>query len=208
MDLIAPAVEQYLSRASAVDDPLLSEMHGRARENNFPIVGPLVGRLLHQLAQLTGARRILELGSGFGYSAYWFASALDEGSELVLTEFSSQNLGLARQLFERAEMRCRISFHQGDALEIVRNLTGEFDIVFNDVDKYQYPEVFYSVADRVRKGGLLISDNVLWHGRVLQASSDDDTRGILEYTRLIFESPDFFSSIIPLRDGVSISLKR
>ena len=115
MDLIAPALDDYLSRVSFIQDPILIEMEARARERNFPIVGPLVGRLLYQLAQLTGARRVLELGSGFGYSAYWFASALSEKSELILTEFSSRNIGLARNLFGRSDLTCRTTFYQGES---------------------------------------------------------------------------------------------
>jgi predicted O-methyltransferase YrrM len=182
-------------------------MEARAGETDFPIVGPLVGRLLYQLAKLTSSRRILELGSGFGYSAYWFGKALEDSGDIILTEFQEENLALAKDWFQRGEIPSRATFHQGDALDTLEGLEGEFDIIFNDVSKTHYPEVFKKAGPRLRSGGLLISDNVLWHGQVVESQPDEDTQSILEYNRLIFDSPDFFSSILPIRDGISISLK-
>lgn len=208
MDIVSGSIEEYLKKISPREDPVIEEMEDRARRGSFPIVGPLVGRILYQLVKIGGARRILELGSGFGYSAYWFALALDEGAELILTEYSAENLQLAREYFQKGRLGATVQFFHGEALEIIKRLNGPFDIIFNDVDKHQYPEIFQKAAPLLRHGGLLISDNVLWHGLVLQGDPDQDTRGILEYTRLIFESCEFFSSIIPVRDGISVSLKR
>ncbi|MDA2938897.1 O-methyltransferase [Acidobacteria bacterium AH-259-A15] len=208
MEIVTQGIEGYLLEITPLEDPILLEMEAHARRNHFPIVGPLVGRILYQLVKLAKARRVLELGSGFGYSAYWFGRALGESGEITLTEFSKENLGLARNYFAQGRISSQVYFHQGDALEILERLEGQFDIIFNDVDKHQYPEVFRKAGPRVRSGGLLISDNVLWHGRVLEGNPDPSTRGILEYNRLIFEDPEFFSSIIPVRDGISISLKR
>ena len=151
--------------------------------------------------------RSLDLGSGFGYSAYWFGLALGEPDALTLTEFAPENIRLARDYFQRGRVRCELHFHQGDALEILEKLEGPFDIIFNDVDKYQYPKVFRMVGPRLRKGGLFICDNVLWHGQVVEPNPDPSTRGIVEHNRLIFESGTFFSSIIPVRDGLSVSVK-
>ena len=208
MELVTAAIEEYLKKISPQENPILGEMEERARREGFPIVGPLVGRILFQLVRVGGARRILELGSGFGYSAYWVALALGESGEITLTEFSKKNVSLAKEYFQRGKIRSRVHFRQGEALEVLETLKGKFDVIFNDVDKHQYPEVFRRAAPFVRPGGLLIADNVLWQGRVLEPDPDPDTQGILEYTRLIFESPDFFSSILPVRDGISISLKR
>ena len=207
MEIVTAPIEDYLNRITPQEDPILAEMEARAGETDFPIVGPLVGRLFHQLTQLSHSRRILELGSGFGYSAYWFGKALQDSGEIILTEFQEENLALAKDWFQRGEISSRATFHQGDALEILEGLDGEFDIIFNDVSKTHYPEVFKKAGPRLRSGGLLISDNVLWHGQVVESQPDEDTHSILEYNRLIFESPDFFSSIIPIRDGISISLK-
>ena len=207
MEIVTSAIEDYLLRATPQEDPILAEMEARARKKDFPIVGPLVGRLLYQLVKLTDSQRILELGSGFGYSAYWLGRALGKSGEIILTEFSEENLALAKDSFARGKIYSRAHFYRGDALEILEGLDGQFDIIFNDIDKHQYPEVFKKVSPRLPSGGLLISDNVLWHGKVVEDHPDENTRGILEYTRLIFESSEFFSSIIPVRDGISISLK-
>jgi predicted O-methyltransferase YrrM len=207
MEIVTAPIEDYLTRITPREDPILEEMESRASETDFPIVGPLVGRLLHQLVKLTGSQRILELGSGFGYSAYWFAKALGDSGKIILTEFQEENLALAKDWFQRGELSPRATFHQGDALEILEGLDGEFDIIFNDVNKNHYPEVFQKAGPRLRSGGLLISDNVLWHGQVVEGQPDENTQAILKYNQLIFESPEFFSSIIPIRDGISISIK-
>ncbi|MEE8583998.1 MAG: O-methyltransferase [Acidobacteriota bacterium] len=208
MQIVNQAIEEYMLQLAGPSGAVLGRMEALAREKKFPIVGPLVGRVLFQLALLQGARRILELGSGFGYSAWWFAQALGEEDELILTEFSAENLQRARGFLGEAGLRPRIRFLEGDALELAGQLEGEFDIVFNDVDKHLYPQVVKQVAARLPSGGLLITDNALWSGMVVDPSADDrDTAGILEYNRLIFEDPLFFSSILPIRDGVAVSLK-
>jgi caffeoyl-CoA O-methyltransferase len=208
MDITTPAIEDYLKQMAPQEDPILGEMEARAQERNFPIIGPLVGRLLYQLVRLTGARKILELGSGFGYSAYWFGRALEGSGEVILTELSPENLGLAKDFLQRGGVSSQLQFHQGDALEILKDIKGPFDIIFNDVDKHQYPEAFKKAGSLLARGGLFISDNVLWQGQVVeQADPDENTRGILEHNRLIFESPDFYSSILPVRDGISLSVK-
>ena len=209
MDITPPAIEDYLTNITPQEEPILGEMETLARERHFPIVGPLVGRLLYQLVKLTGSARILELGSGFGYSAYWFGRALEDDGEVILTELSGDNLTLAKDFLQRGGVTSRVHLHQGDALEIVEDLEGPFDIIFNDVDKHQYPEAFKKAGSLLGQGGLFISDNVLWHGQVVeQKDPDENTRGILEHNRLIFESPEFDSSIIPVRDGISLSVKR
>lgn len=205
--IVSDVIEAYLKRTGPSEDPILLEMEERARREHFPIVGPLVGRILHQLTRISGASRILELGSGFGYSGYWFASALGDDGQIILTDSSDQNLASAKDHFERGAIRCQLECRSGDALETMDALPGSFDIVFNDVDKHAYPLVFEKAVQRLRPGGLLISDNVLIRGEVLDPSDDESVQGILEYTRLIFNSPGFFSSIIPIRDGISISVK-
>ncbi len=137
-------------------------MKALARERHFPIVG----RLLYQLVKLTGSRRILELGSGFGYSAYWFGLALEGDGEVVLTELSEDNLTRAKDFLKRGGIASRVQLHPGDALETVEDLQGPFDIVFNDVDKHQYPEAFKKAGRILGPGGLFISDNVLWQCHV------------------------------------------
>ena len=206
-DIVVPSIEKYLEGLETTRDAVLVEMERQAAQWDFPIVGPLVGRTLCLLAKSIGARRILELGSGFGYSAYWFARALPEDGELILTEASGKNSAQAREFFRQGGVRCRLRFEVGDALEIIDRLPGEFDIVFNDMDKEQYPAAFHQAVPRVRRGGLFISDNMLWGGRVVDDAEHLTTRGVLALTKLLFQAPDLYTTILPLRDGVSVSLK-
>ncbi len=207
-DIVFPHIEQYLERLETTRDAVLTEMERQAAERDFPIVGPLVGRMLCLLARSIGARRILELGSGFGYSAYWFARALPEDGELILTEGSAKNLAQAKEFFRQGSPRCRVRFELGDAFDILDRLPGEFDIIFNDVDKEQYPAAFHKAVPRVRAGGFFLSDNMLWGGRVVDGATHPTTQGVLELTRLLFQAPGLYTTILPIRDGVSVSLKR
>ena len=206
-DIVFPHIEQYLEDLERTRDAVLVEMERLAARTDFPIVGPLVGRMVCLLARSLGARRILELGSGFGYSAYWFARALPEEGELILTEASAKNLSQAQEFFREGGVRCRVRFEGGDAFEILDRLPGEFDIIFNDVDKEEYPAAFHKAVPRVRLGGYFLSDNMLWGGRVVSNASHPTTRGVLELTRLLFQAPNLYTMIVPVRDGVSVSLR-
>lgn len=207
MELVNADIEKYLLNLIPNPDPVLSEMEQYAAGKNFPIVGPLVGRLLFVLAKAVKARKVLELGSGFGYSAYWFAKAVGASGKVVCTENRKENVALAGKYLKKGRLERRVKFLAGDALSSTRNLRGPFDIIFNDVDKNQYPAVFNLAIPKLRKGGLLIADNVLWGGRVLDKNPDEATAGILEFTRMLFSSNELVTTIIPLRDGVSVSLK-
>jgi len=182
-------------------------MEQLAAATDFPIVGPLVGRTLGLLARSIGARRVLELGSGFGYSALWFARSLPEDGELFLTDGSARQSEQAREFLRRGGVRCRVRYEVGDALEILDRIPGDFDIVFNDIDKEHYPAVFPKAVPRVRVGGYFLSDNMLWGGRVVSDRSHASTRGVVELTRLLLEAPSLFTVILPLRDGLSVSLR-
>jgi predicted O-methyltransferase YrrM len=182
-------------------------MERLGNERGFPIIGPLVGRLIYQLAVIVGAKRVLELGSGFGYSAYWFAKAVGEGGRVIFTELSEKNTRLAREFFRRGGVDRRIDIHTGDALRILEEIDGEFDIIFNDIDKEYYPLVVDNVYKKLRQGGLFITDNVLWFGRVLTDDLSPSTEGVKEFTRLLFQEQGFLSTVIPIRDGISLSVK-
>ncbi len=206
-DIVFPRIERYLEQLEATRDAVLVEMERQATEQDFPIVGPLVGRTLCLLARSIGGRRILELGSGFGYSAYWFARALPKEGELILTEVSPGRIDQARAFFRRGEVPCRVHFEVGDALEILDRLPGEFDVIFNDLHKEQYPRVFHKAVPRVRPGGYFVCDNMLWGGRVVDDAAHPSTQGVLEMTRLLLQAPNLYTAILPIRDGVSVSLK-
>jgi predicted O-methyltransferase YrrM len=204
---VFPRIESYLENLETTQDAILADMERQATEQDFPIVGPLVGRTLCLLSRSIGARRILELGSGFGYSGYWFARGLPDDGELILTDTSSQRIGQAREFFGRGSVGCRVRFEVGDGLEILDRLPGEFDVIFNDVHKEQYPVVFQKAVPRLRVGGYFICDNMLWGGRVVDDAAHPSTRGVLELTKLLFQARDLYTAILPMRDGVSVSLK-
>jgi len=207
VDIVQPEIDRYLHGLATDDNPVLTEMEQLAKQESFPIVGPQVGRLLAQLTRLTSARRVLELGSGFGYSAYWFAQAVGPDGKVVMTDNSPQRSSQARTFLDQAGLSDRIESHTGDGLELVSHIEGPFDIVFNDVDKHLYPQALDAALTVLRPGGLFISDNMLWMGRVLESdATDQDTLGVQELTRRLFESKDFQSTLIPIRDGVTVSV--
>ncbi len=206
MDIVNAEIDEYLARTLIVEDPILREMGEYGDAQDFPIVGPQVGRLLYLLARSIRARRVLELGSGFGYSAMWFALAVGEGGRVVMTEGAQENADQAREYFTRAGLVERAVFNVGEALEIARRAAGPFDVVFCDINKDAYPQALQVARDQLRVGGYFICDNMLRAGHVL---TDDDapTRGVLELTRLLMQARDFVTTILPVRDGVSLSLR-
>ncbi len=209
MNLVQPDIDRYLGRWAASKDPVVVEMERLAAERGFPIVGPQVGRLLLMLARSIDAKRVLELGSGFGYSAWWFATAVGPEGRVILTEGSQDNADLACGFLDRAGLAGRVEIRVGDGLEIAREYDGPFDIVFNDIDKHDYPRALPIALERLRPGGLFITDNMLWQGRVLdEAAADAATRGVLELTRALYAAPNLDTTILPIRDGVAVSAVR
>jgi predicted O-methyltransferase YrrM len=207
VDIVDPAIDRYLHDLASPDDPVLREMELYAAERSFPIVGPQVGRLLDLLARAISARRVFELGSGFGYSAYWFARAVGPQGRVVLTDGSAERAAEARQFLDRGGLGARVQIEVGDGLDVLARVGGEFDIVFNDIDKERYPEVLEPAAAALRPGGLLISDNMLWFGTVLEPHPTEPTaRGVLELTRRLYASPAFHTVLLPVRDGVTVSI--
>lgn len=208
MDITDPDIERYLQETLPSQDPLLLEMERLAEREEFPIVGPLVGRLLAQMAAAIDAQRVFEFGSGFGYSAYWFLSGMGGRGEVVLTDDDEENTARAGAFFERAGLARRVRIEAGDAMEIIDRYPGPFDIIFIDCEKARYPEAFEKAWPKLCVGGLLIADNVLWFGRVLEPSEEPSVVGIRRFTQLITSDPGMLTTILPLRDGVSITLKR
>jgi caffeoyl-CoA O-methyltransferase len=213
MDIVHPAVERYMKDLAAVDDePVLLEMEQLAQESHFPIIGRLCGRTLEVLARSIGAKRIFELGSGFGYSAYWFSRATGSDGEIHLTDMNPHNRKRALGFLERAGLVDPIEYHVSDALEALSATDGEFDIVYCDIDKGGYPDAWEVGSKRVRVGGLYISDNMLWSGRVTGESEEDDvspgwTQAIDATNRAIEADPNFRSTIVPTRDGVAVAIR-
>lgn len=208
MEIVKANIEEYVTHLPAENDPVLQKMEALAVKEDFPIVGPLVGRLCSQLVKMVNAKRIFELGSGFGYSAYWMAKALPDGGNIICTEWSAENIQRAKRFFQETSLENKVEFHQGDALEILEKHDGQFDIIFNDIHKELYPVSLEIIVPRLRPGGVLITDNLLWDGLVLTENPDETTECILEYTKQIYASPELYTTIIPFRDGVGVSLKR
>lgn len=203
------AVEDYLYSLLPPRDEVLTEMETEAARCEVPIVGPAVARVLYQLALMIGAKSVFEMGSAIGYSTIWWARAVGDKGRVIYTDGDSKNAEQARQYFERAGVSNRITVHVGDALELLSEQKQEFDIIFNDVDKEDYPRVFRIAIPKLRKGGLFVTDNVLWSGKVAQKNPPDAaTKAILEFNRLLYGSPDLFTTILPIRDGVAVALKK
>lgn len=205
----AGPVDDYLYSMLPKRDAVLAEMEDYASEHDIPIVGPAVATVLQQLALMIGARKVFELGSAIGYSTIWWAQAVGEKGSVIYTDGDSKNAERARGYFKRAGVTDRIKLHVGDALEFLSEQKEEFDIIFNDVDKDDYPRVLRLVAPRLRKGGLFVTDNVLWSGRVAEKNpTDARTKAILEFNRKLYDSKDFFTTILPIRDGLAVALKK
>ena len=207
MNITDPAIKRYLWDLLPPRDEVLAEMEALARERKIPIIGPVVGRILYQLIRLRGAKRIFEMGSAIGYSTIWAARAAGQGATVYYTDGDPKNAGMAKGFLERAGVLDRVQILLGNALDLLDETPGEFDVIFCDVDKEQYPQAFHKAVPRIRKGGLLLADNVLWRGRVTQPPEDEATRGIVEFNRLIYSSQELFPAILPVRDGFAVCEK-
>jgi len=213
--ITGPEVENYLYAMLPKRDDVLSEMEHQAQQRHIPIVGPVVGRLFHLLAQTIGAKTVFELGSAIGYSTIWWARAVGENGQVFYTDGSPQKAQEARGYFDRAGVTDRITIKIGDALEVLSEQKQEFDIVFCDIDKEDYPRALRMAKNFIRRGGLFVADNVLWSGRVVYASGNPDvhtdpqhhTKQIVEFNRLLYDSPEFYTVILPVRDGVAVARK-
>jgi predicted O-methyltransferase YrrM len=209
LEIVDPRIMEYLRRLYDDGDPVRTEMEALARERRFPIVGPLVGRHLILLTLAIGAKRVFELGSGYGYSALHFARAVGEGGVVHCTELDEENVRLAQGFLTRAGVGGRVSYHREEATAALRRVGGTWDIVYNDIDKDGYPATVDLAHAHLRPGGLFITDNVLWSGRVLEGEDDGSamTRGVKEFTRRLLAHPGFLTAIDPTRDGVAVALR-
>jgi caffeoyl-CoA O-methyltransferase len=201
-----------LARAE-VRDAVLDDMERRASELGFPIVGRAVGRFLEQQARAIGARRVVELGSGYGYSAYWFARAVGTDGEVICTDGDPDNAERAEAYLRRAGLWDRVAFHVGEAVGTLRSLDGEFDVVYCDIAKDGYPAAWEAARDRLRVGGMFLCDNTLWDGRVAGLPCDPApareavTGDIVSMTRAIVDDERYVTSLVPIRDGVLVALR-
>jgi caffeoyl-CoA O-methyltransferase len=208
MNFIDPKVDEYLHEILPARLPVLQEMEKQAKQRKIPIVGPAVARVLYQYAKLLGAKTVFEMGSAIGYSTIWWAMAVGEGGRVFYSDGNEKNACEAEGYFREAGVLDRIEIQVGDALELLAKRNEQFDILFNDVDKHDYPRVLEMAAPRVRKGGLFITDNVLWSGRVAeQDPKEESTRAIVKFNQKLKESKEWFTTVLPLRDGVAVATK-
>ena len=207
--ITAPKVERYFYNLLPKRDAVLTEMERLATKHDIPIVGPAVGRLLYFLAQVSGARRIFEMGSAIGYSTIWLARAAGEGAEVHYSDGDPEKARKASSFIERAGISDRVRIHVGNSLELLAETSGEFDLIFIDVDKHYYPAAAKLAIPRVRSGGLIITDNTLWSAKVTRkaAKKDADTRGVQQFNRMVYASSELFPVLLPIRDGLTVCRK-
>jgi len=213
--ITGPEVENYLYAMLPERDAVLTEMEHQAEERHIPIVGPVVGRFFHLLAQMINAKSVFELGSAIGYSTIWWARAVCEGGRVFYTDGSPKNAQEARGYFDRAGVSDRIMVKVGDAIEVLSEQKEEFDIIFCDIDKEDYPRALRMAKTFIRRGGLFVADNVLWSGRVVYAAGNPEvktdpqhhTKQIVEFNNMLYDSPEFYTVMLPVRDGVAVARK-
>lgn len=208
MQIVDARFEAYMrSRLDRFDEPVLVEMEAEAAERGFPIVGRNVGVTLEVLARSIGARRIVELGSGFGYSGYWHARAVGSGGELHLTDGDPDNARGAEAFLTRAGLWAPVAFHLGDAVTTLGSLDGSFDVVFCDIDKEAYPDAWRAARERIRPGGLYVCDNVLGYGRGNVVEGGGAAEAVKEHNAMIADDERYLSTIVPTREGVMVAIR-
>lgn len=203
-NFVDPSIAEYLNEFVGESPPAAQDMEEEASERDFPIVGPVVGRFLSLFAAGIEPERILELGSGFGYSAFWFARGT-ENTTIHLTEFDEENLASARTSLEESFPSDRFHYHHGDALDIAGDLDETFDLLFVDLEKETYPAALDCAEEILDSGGWLIADNVLWYGKVADETVDDEeTEAIRTFNDRLRTDP-WEASILPVRDGIALA---
>ncbi|HET6451436.1 MAG TPA: O-methyltransferase [Spirochaetia bacterium] len=207
--IVEPRIEAYVDALWASPDPVLAAMEALAERRRFPIVGRHAGALLGMLARCLGAQRVLEMGSGYGYSALWFARAMPETGKVTCSDLSADNRDLAMGYFRTAGLESRVEFLVGNSLAVAQQQAPGFDIVFNDIDKEDYPRSVDVAVRLLRSGGLFISDNTLWSGKVAESGTGDaPTEAIRTFNKQVFARADLESVIVPIRDGLTVCRKK
>lgn len=205
---LPPELAGYLDALVPPRAPELAAMEAEAAKTDFPIIGPASGQFCYLLARLIGARSVFELGSGFGYSTAWFARAVQEngGGTVHHVVWDQELSNRARRHLATLGLDRLIEYHVAEAVQALREATGPFDLIFNDIDKEGYPAALPVIRDKLRPGGLLITDNLLWHGRVVDATDQSAaTRAIREFTDLVTGDPAWAAMVVPIRDGLLVA---
>jgi len=206
MFITNPDIENYIRNLTTVEDEVLLEMEKLGHELNFPIVDRLVGKFIYLITKIKNPKLVVELGSGFGYSGYWFAKALTSG-KVVLSDYKEENIKKAKEFFKRGNLLEKAEFFVGDALEVAKQYKN-IDILFIDHEKSRYLQAIQTLENNLADNALVIADNVLWDGKVLSDNPDNQTKGIKNFTKYMFENKNFETCIVPIRDGVLLARKK
>jgi len=210
---ISEKLDDYVVQHTENEPELLRELSRETFQKMLQprmLSGHFQGRILSFLSKLIRPKKILELGTFTGYSALCLAEGLDKDGELHTIDKNEELVGFQRRYFNRSIHGSKIHQHTGCALEIIKKLNYKFDLIFIDADKSNYVNYFNLLADKIKRGGVLISDNVLWSGKVIEPleNSDLSTKVLLEYNKLLKEDPRFETILLPIRDGLTLSIKR
>jgi len=205
--IVYDEIDEYIDGLANRGDAALKTVERQGEAEGWPIVGAAEGSFLHILARSIRAKRILELGTAIGYSGTWLARALPDDGELVTVEHDPETAVLARKNLEKTGVASKVKILVGDAQQILPDVRGPFDYIFNDIDKAGYPAVLEPCIERLRVGGLLVTDNVLWHGDVARKDRSKETQAIRTYNERLARDPRMLAVIVPLRDGVSVAIK-
>ncbi|HEY4718501.1 MAG TPA: O-methyltransferase [Anaerolineales bacterium] len=211
MDILSPQINDFLTNLVPPRPPELRKMEAYAEQHDFPIIGPICGHLCYQLARLLGARRVFEMGSGYGYSTAWFAQAVKEngGGEVHHVVWDEKLSLLARGHLTALGYQGLVKYTVGEAIQALQVAEGSFDLIFMDIDKQDYPKAISTIYEKLRLGGLLIIDNILWSGRIFDPKDQSAaTQAIRETTGVLASSDRWLTSIIPLRDGLLLATKQ
>lgn len=209
MELINSEIEEYTESFTSDESDILKELVKASEENleyTDMLSGRQVGRLLKFLVQISGAKRILEIGTFSGYSAISMAEVLPDDGTLITLEMNEKYRKISKPFFEREPFNKKIKQRMGNALELIPTLSGEFDLIFLDADKISYPTYYEMLKPRLKSGGLFVIDNVLWGGEVLRPKTEK-SRAIHKLNKMVRDDKDVEQVMIPLRDGVSVVRK-
>jgi predicted O-methyltransferase YrrM len=205
------AIQDHLTALVPKRHPVLQAMEAEADQTGFPIIGPAAGNACYLLARLIGGRRVFEMGSGYGYSTAWFARAVAEngGGEVHHVVWDRELSERARASLTEMGFGGLVQFHVAEAVQTLRETAGPFDLIFNDIEKEDYPGCLALIGEKLRSGGVLITDNLLWDGKIFDAADTSPaTEGVRELTRLASSGADWISTILPIRDGLLVAMKR
>jgi predicted O-methyltransferase YrrM len=205
------AVQEFLTSLVPPREVEMRKMEKYAQKTDFPIIGPAAGYYCYQVARLAGAKKVFEMGSGYGYSTAWFAKAVRENQGGVVHHvvWDEKLSRMAAGHLSRLGYGDILRYHVAEAVETLRGMDEQFDLIFNDIEKQDYPASLPLIKQRLRRGGVLIIDNILWSGRIFDKKDrSPQTQGVREFTRRITGDPDWIVSLAPVRDGMIVAYKK